>query len=243
MMAKEFLPLFLDFNETTQDLSDAQCGHLVRSLVDYANGKEPEISDGMELMAFRFLKGSIDRNARLSAVRATAGSSGGFAKAKKQKLANDSKSWQTVASDSKKVNINNDINSKTNNDNDKDKDNDNKFERFWTVYPRHVSKQEAKRKFEKLNPDEELLETMIRAVEVQKESDQWTRDGGQYIPHPSTWIHQRRWEDDVKPISLVSKRVSAQDYAQRDYDGVQDELMAEQDREMESFLNMQKGVG
>ena len=57
-MAKEFLPLFLDFNETTQDLSDAQCGHLIRALVDYANGKDPELGDGMELMAFRFLKGT-----------------------------------------------------------------------------------------------------------------------------------------------------------------------------------------
>jgi len=117
-MGKEFLPLFLDFNETTQDLSDAQCGHLVRSLVDYANGKEPEVCDGMELMAFRFLKGSIDRNTRLSAVRATAGSKGGFAKAEKQKLANDSKSRQMLANDSKNVNINNDINSKTNTDSD-----------------------------------------------------------------------------------------------------------------------------
>lgn len=109
-MAKEFLPLFLDFNETTQDLTDDQCGRLIRALVDYANGKDPEIGDGMELMAFRFLKGSIDRNARLSAVRASAGSKGGFAKAEKQKVANDSKSWQTVANDSKSVNINNDIN-------------------------------------------------------------------------------------------------------------------------------------
>ena len=109
-MGKEFLPVFLDFNETTQDLSDAQCGRLIRALVDYANGKEPPELDGMELMAFRFLKGSIDRNARLSAVRATAGSKGGFAKAEKQKVANDSKSWQTVANDSKSLNINNDIN-------------------------------------------------------------------------------------------------------------------------------------
>ena len=110
-MAKEFLPLFLDFNETTQDLSDQQCGHLIRALVDYANGKEPEIGDGMELMAFRFLKGTIDRNARLSAVRAEAGAKGGFAKAEKQKIANDSKSWQNVANDSKKVNNDNNINS------------------------------------------------------------------------------------------------------------------------------------
>jgi hypothetical protein len=107
IMGKEFLPVFLDFNETTQDLSDEQCGKLIRALVDYANGKEPQIGDGMLLMAFRFLKGSIDRNARLSAVRAHAGSKGGFAKAEKQKIANDSKNWQNIANDGKSVNINN----------------------------------------------------------------------------------------------------------------------------------------
>jgi hypothetical protein len=94
-MAKEFLPLFLDFNETTQDLTDDQCGRLVRALVDYANGNEYHL-DGMELLAFRFLKGSIDRNERLSAIRAEAGSKGG-----KQSQANASKNKQTEASESK----------------------------------------------------------------------------------------------------------------------------------------------
>lgn len=116
IMGKEFLPVFLDFNETTQDLSDEQCGKLIRALVDYANGKEPQIGDGMLLMAFRFLKGSIDRNTRLSAVRAQAGSKGGFAKAEKQKIANDSKSWQNIANDSKSVNINNNNDINTNSD-------------------------------------------------------------------------------------------------------------------------------
>ena len=84
-MAKEFLPLFLDFNENTQDLTDEQCGRLIRALVDYANGKEANL-DGNELIAFRFLKGSIDRNEKLSAIRAAAGSKGG-----KQTKANGSK--------------------------------------------------------------------------------------------------------------------------------------------------------
>ena len=231
-MGKDFLPLFLDFNENTQDLSDDQCGRLIRALVDYANGKDYFL-EGTEMIAFRFLKGSIDRNERLSAKRAEAGSKGG-----KQTQANASKNKQTEANASKDkqkcINTNND--NKTNND----KNTDNRFERFWSVYPRHVSKTEAKRKFEKLNPDEELLETMIRAVEVQKKSDQWTRDNGQYIPHPSTWIHQRRWEDDVKPISIVSKRVSAQDYEQRDYSDAQDDLFRRQQEEMDAFL---KGAG
>ena len=112
-MAKEFLPLFLDFNETTQDLDDAQCGRLVRALIDYANGKEHDL-EGMELLAFRFLKGSIDRNEKLSAIRAEAGSKGG-----KQTQANASKNKQPQANSSKNkqnaINNNNNVNIHTNN--------------------------------------------------------------------------------------------------------------------------------
>jgi hypothetical protein len=210
-MGKEFLPVFLDFNETTQDLNDEQCGRLIRALVDYANGKDRELS-GMELMAFRFLKGSIDRNKKLSAIRSEAGSQGGRPKAK------ESKENQTKANESKtKQNaINNNNDNKTNNDNNNKED---RFARFWAIYPRHVAKPNARKAFDKLNPDDVLLETMIRSVEQQKQSDQWIRDNGQYIPHPATWINQRRWEDEVKPVAVVhpAKTVTAQQYSQRDY--------------------------
>lgn len=211
-MGKEFLPVFLDFNETTQDLNDEQCGKLIRALVDYANGKDRELS-GMELMAFRFLKGSIDRNAKLSAIRSEAGSKGG-----RPQKAKESKENQTKANESKtKQNaINNNNDNKTNNDNNNKED---RFARFWAIYPRHVAKPNARKAFDKLNPDDVLLETMIRSVEQQKQSDQWIRDNGQYIPHPATWINQRRWEDEVKPVAVIhpAKTVTAQQYYQRDY--------------------------
>ena len=230
-MAKEFLPLFLDFNETTQDLDDAQCGRLVRALIDYANGKEHDL-EGMELLAFRFLKGSIDRNEKLSAIRAEAGSKGG-----KQTQANASKNKQNQANASKdkqnSINNNNNIN----NDND-NKSKDARFDRFWSVYPRKTAKVEAKKKFEKLNPDDQLLETMIKAVEQQKKSEQWTKDGGQFIPHPATWINQKRWEDEA-PVAVV-KVLPSQNFPQRNYSSVDDDLMASLAREMEAF---QKGAG
>lgn len=227
-MAKEFLPLFLDFNETTQDLNDEQCGRLVRALVDYANGIERDIS-GMELLAFRFLKGSIDRNDKLSAIRAEAGSKGG-----KQTQANASKRKQkeTNASKIEQNAINN------NNNNDNKKNNDNLFERFWSVYPRHVAKQNARKEFDKANVDETLLQTMLTAIEKSKRSEQWTKDNGQFIPHPSTWIHQKRWEDDL-PVAKV-KVLPAQEFPQRDYSDANDEIMRDLEREMAEF---QKGAG
>lgn len=205
---KEFIPLFLDFNETTQDLNDEQCGRLIRALVDYTNGKEYTI-EGPELIAFRFLKGSVDRNAKLSAIRAEAGSKGG-----KQRIANASSDKQTEANSSKRKQNSINNNNKENNDNE----NKNKFERFWSAYPRHVAKQEALKRFEKLNPSDDLLETMLKAIEKQKGSEQWTKDNGQYIPHPSTWLNQSRWEDELPAAGTAGKIVNAQKYSQRNYE-------------------------
>lgn len=118
---KEFVPLFLDFNETTQDLTDAECGRLVRAVVRYANGEEYDnLLQGAERIAFRFLQGYVDRNRSLSAVRAAAGSKGGYqtaANASKlqQIAANASKPQQTPAKSGKIANNNN--NNKENNNN------------------------------------------------------------------------------------------------------------------------------
>ena len=42
---------------------------------------------------------------------------------------------------------------------------------------------------------------MLSAIDTQKKSDQWKKDGGQFIPNPATWLNQRRWEDEVQTKS------------------------------------------
>ena len=74
---------------------------------------------------------------------------------------------------------------------------DEGFASFWSAYPRKVSKAEAQKAFAKVNPDETLLATILSAVERAKASKDWTKDDGQFIPHASTWLNQRRWEDEV----------------------------------------------
>ena len=74
------------------------------------------------------------------------------------------------------------------------------FDRFWVAYPRHQGKEAARKTWEKLNPDAALLAEMLAALERQRASDQWRRDGGQFIPYPATWLNGRRWEDEPTPI-------------------------------------------
>jgi hypothetical protein len=71
------------------------------------------------------------------------------------------------------------------------------FERFWQAYPRKIGKGAAFRTWKKLNGTRPDADELVRIVEQHKRSEQWKRDGGQYIPHPQTWLNQERWNDEL----------------------------------------------
>jgi hypothetical protein len=73
------------------------------------------------------------------------------------------------------------------------------FEMSWKTYPKKTNKQKALAEWKKLNPSPELIEKIMAALEAQKRSHEWTKEGGKYIPHAHNWIKDRRWEDEVKP--------------------------------------------
>jgi hypothetical protein len=71
---------------------------------------------------------------------------------------------------------------------------DDEFEIFWKKYPRKVNRKEALSAFKKAQFDS--FEIIIEAIEKQKHSEQWIRDGGKYIPYPSSWLNKERWKDE-----------------------------------------------
>jgi hypothetical protein len=70
------------------------------------------------------------------------------------------------------------------------------FERFWKAYPRGDDKASARREWDLLKPDRELIATMSAALERAKNTDEWRRGIG--IPYACRWIKNRRWEDRLK---------------------------------------------
>lgn len=80
---------------------------------------------------------------------------------------------------------------------------DENFSRFWSAYPRRVGRGAALKAWEKVNPSDELTQLILDAVKAQSQSEQWSRDNGAFIPHPSTWLNQTRWLDDA-PASSAS---------------------------------------
>lgn len=88
---------------------------------------------------------------------------------------------------------------------DKKREEENKepigFVEFWQAYPRKENKGQARKMWLKHKPE---LQAVLKAIGVQKLSDQWKKDGGKFIPHPATWINAEAWTNEIvikKPYS------------------------------------------
>lgn len=80
------------------------------------------------------------------------------------------------------------------------------FETFWKEYPNKKAKPKAYQSWVKINPDENLLKQILDGLEKAKQSTQWQKDNGQFIPHPTTWLNQERWNDEVEIIKNKSEK-------------------------------------
>lgn len=68
------------------------------------------------------------------------------------------------------------------------------FLKFYNAYPWKADKPKAFASWKAINPQNGLAEKIIQAVEAQKRTKQWSEGIG--IPMPSTWLNNKRWEDD-----------------------------------------------
>ena len=228
MSKMPYIKLFADTSEAVEMLSDAEAGRLLKSLLRYANDEELIIS-GNERFVFGMLKAQIDRDTAgyqdyLDKQRVN-GSKGGRPK-KPTETQQNPENPSLFKKTQKTQNKDKDEDKDEDEDEDKDKKSADalradRFEQFWAAYPRHTGKKAAQQAFKRLDPDEDLLQSMLKAIAAWSKSQQWTKDGGQFIPHPATWLNGRRWEDELPPAQQAAgkagKAVNAQQYTQRQY--------------------------
>lgn len=77
------------------------------------------------------------------------------------------------------------------------------FDKFWQAYPKKVSKKQAQKSWKKINPSLELFEKILKALEMVKQTEQWEKDNGKFIPYPATWLNQERWTDEIKMMQDI----------------------------------------
>jgi len=69
------------------------------------------------------------------------------------------------------------------------------FMEFWAAYPRQAGKGDAWAAWQKIAEPVPDVPTLLAAVAAAAKTEQWKRDDKRFIPHPATWLNQRRWED------------------------------------------------
>jgi hypothetical protein len=87
------------------------------------------------------------------------------------------------------------------------------FDEFWQRYPRKVARQAALKAWSRISasvPTADIMAGLDRATR----SEQWTKDGGQFVPHAATWLNGGRWTDDL-PAAAGRGPVPAAPAAQR----------------------------
>lgn len=75
------------------------------------------------------------------------------------------------------------------------------FDAFWSLYPKKKDKHKAEQKWNKLT--EADRQAILDDLPKRKETREWKKEGGQYIPYPTTYLNGRRWEDDIEVIKKV----------------------------------------
>jgi hypothetical protein len=81
------------------------------------------------------------------------------------------------------------------------------FDAFWASYPKKVGKGTAEAAW--ANAELPEINIILKALHKAKQSNDWIKDRGAYIPHPSTWLNQRRWEDSGMDFAaLTAKRAT-----------------------------------
>lgn len=71
------------------------------------------------------------------------------------------------------------------------------FDQFWAIYPRKESKSKAEQVWLKLRPDQELFDLIKNDIDQRLESGQWTKAEKKFIPHPTSYLNQERWNDNL----------------------------------------------
>lgn len=83
-----------------------------------------------------------------------------------------------------------------------------RFDLFWAAYPKKVGKKAAQKAWKNAKVNTDLFDKIMAAVGKARTTTQWLREGGRYIPNPSTWLNEGRWDDEIKEVDIDAEHRS-----------------------------------
>lgn len=81
------------------------------------------------------------------------------------------------------------------------------FGLFYEAYPRKEGRAKALAAWMKLAPNDLLVAAITTALVWQRRQSSWLKDGGEFVPHASSWLNGRRWEDQPANANPAAQSV------------------------------------
>jgi len=70
------------------------------------------------------------------------------------------------------------------------------FAEFWIAYPKKKNKGDAEKAWKAISPGTDLIAKILNALLQAKQSKDWAKESGKYIPYPASWLRAKGWEDE-----------------------------------------------
>ena len=214
--------IYTDILQHLQMLSLEESGSVLVGILNYANtGEVPKLTAAAG-MCFSFLRAQIDRDTekweRTREMRVEAGRIGGIASGESRSTPKQNEANEASASKLKQIEANEAVNvtvtvpvnapvsvsgnKEIRNSADKPHKSETDFDSFWKEYPRKTAKTDARKAFDILmkSKDAPTIERLVQSVTDHKRSKDWTKDGGQFIPHPATFIRKGMYDDEAPDV-------------------------------------------
>ena len=206
---RESIIIYRSFYEAIKELEPLHQAEIWKAVFEYGLNKNEVDISGLPSIIFKLIKPQLDANIR----KYENGTKGGRpkkqteTKVKPNNNLNETKVKPNV-NDNENVNDNN-------NDNNNDNTNDNnEFLDIWSLYGKVGNKTTAMAKYNRLTKkDKESIKQHI-PLYIKNHVDNDKQD---FIPHFTTYLNQRRWEDDLpyrefkKPFVINKYKIATLD--------------------------------
>ena len=178
-------------------LPDDECGRLILALLEYAQtGALPAFAPASATaMLFSCMRAQLDRDVEKYA---------DICAKNRQNVHSRWNKHDTTVCDGIRTNTNDTKEKEKVKEKEKDL-----FAQFWAAYPKRKDRAKAQKAFAKLHPDEQLLTEILAALDWQKKTPDWLKDGGQFVPYAATYLNGRRWEDEPPQNEMPARQAAS----------------------------------
>lgn len=112
------------------------------------------------------------------------------------------------------------------------------FNEFWNEYIKKVGKADAEKKFRKACTNENTFNQIMQALRKQN-IESYSKREKQYVPNPSTWLNQRRWEDEIIQESKGNIVIEMPDFIRDQENGIKKESKPASEELLKQIKEMQ----